>query len=69
MTEAISIATKISFKILKINYLSGYVYQNNTGSIRVFEKNKYKLSSIFKKKILFKYKRINLLCYEKNNKK
>jgi len=66
MTEALKIATFISFTKLKLKYICGYVYEKNIASIKVFKKNKYKLAGVFKKKMLFKNKRINLLCYERN---
>jgi RimJ/RimL family protein N-acetyltransferase len=66
MTEALKIATTISFKNLKLKYVCGHVYEKNIASIKVFKKNKYKLSGVFKKKVLFNNKRINLLCYERN---
>ena len=66
MTEALKIATSISFTKLKLKYVCGNVYEKNIASIKVFKKNKYKLSGVFKRKVILNNKRINLLCYERN---
>jgi RimJ/RimL family protein N-acetyltransferase len=66
MTEALKIVTFICFTKLKLKYICGYVYEKNIASIKVFKKNKFKLSGVFKKKVFFNNKRINVLCYERN---
>ena len=66
MTEALKIATFISFTKLKLKYICGHVYEKNIASIKVFKKNKYKLSGVFKRKVILNNKRTNLLCYERN---
>jgi len=51
MTEAIKIATKFGFDKLKLKKIYAPVFSFNKASMRVFEKNNYKLEGILKKNV------------------
>lgn len=47
-TEAIHLVTEYAFHILNLHKLTAGAYEENTGSIRAFEKNGFKIEGVFK---------------------
>ena len=58
---AISEMIKFAFSDLKLEKISAGCYENNIGSLRVLEKNKFKIEGRKKKNIIFENKRIDSL--------
>ena len=58
---AISEMIKFAFNNLKLEKISAGCYENNIGSLRVLEKNKFKIEGRIKKNIIFENKRIDSL--------
>jgi len=49
MTQAVKLVTKFGFEKLKLRRIYAYIFSFNKASMRVLEKNGYKLEGILKK--------------------
>ena len=65
MTKAIKLVTKFGFEKLKLRKISAYVYHFNKSSMRVLEKNGYKLEGILRKEVKKDNKLIDTYLFAK----
>ena len=64
-SEAIKLLVNFACKQLGLKYIYAGVYIDNVASQKVFLKNNFKKSGIFKKKAIFKNKRTDIIYFEK----
>ncbi|MDP6019966.1 MAG: GNAT family protein, partial [Alphaproteobacteria bacterium] len=62
-TKVIGTVVGISFDVVGLEKVTAGVYENNTGSIVVLEKNGFVLEGVRRSQILFEGKRINSVMY------
>lgn len=65
ITEAIKVITNFGFRKLKLRRIYAHVVSNNKSSIKVLQKNRYKLEGIMRKHHFRDNKFMNIMIYAK----